>query len=137
VIHRPPHVIRQDEVREEPRRVTGCRDVQPRLDEVLPATEPADLRLRIVGALAHVLVPLQPVARHAVGVNDRHQVHVDHARQLVVAHLDGVLDAVVERVGTARAERRLERIEDEVLCLGAHGVDGDLPARVVRSADGR
>ena len=46
-----------------------------------------------------------------------------------------MLDPVVERIWPARAERRLEGIEDQFLGRGADGVDGHLPAGVVRPPD--
>ena len=39
--------------------------------------------------------------------------------------------------GPRGAERLLERVEDQTLGLGADRVDRDLPARLVRPADGR
>ena len=58
------------------------------------------------------IVPLQhPVGRRPVEVDDRGQVHGDHASKLVIGHLDGVIDAVVERVRTrwAQAPPRMRR----------------------------
>ena len=86
--------------------------------------------------MAEVVGLEHPVGRGPVEVDHGREVHGDHAGQLVVGHLDGVVDAVVERVRTGRADRRLERVEDHVVGLGADGVDRDLPARLVRAADG-
>ena len=46
-----------------------------------------------------------------------------------------MLDPVVEWIWPGRAERSLECIEDEFLRRGAHAVDRDLPAGLVRPAD--
>ena len=63
-------------------------------------------------------------------------VHRNHAGQLVVGHLDGVIDAVVQGVRTVWAEGRLVGVEDHLGGLGADGVNRDLPSSVVRPADG-
>ena len=72
----------------------------------------------------------------AVEVDHRGDVHGDQAGQLLVRHLEGVLDPVVERIRPGRAERRLVGVEDQLQGRGAHGVDRDLPAGLVGAADG-
>ncbi len=69
-------------------------------------------------------------------MDHRRKVHGDHPGELVIGHLDRVVDAVMERVWTGRADRGLEGVEDHVVGLGADGVDRDLPARLVRATDG-
>ena len=113
-------------------------DVQAGVHEVAPAGEPGGPSVQVVGAaVPQVLRPQDPVARGPIEVDHRGQIHRDHPGQLVVGHLDGVVDAVVERVRSGRAERRLVGVEDHLVGLGADGVDRDLPASLVRPADGR
>ena len=110
--------------------------MQPRVHEVAPA---ADLRLDVCRWVVAVEIGQEVVihdpVRFAIRVDHRGKVQRDHAGQLLVGHLDGMLDPVVERIGPGRAERRLECIEDEFLRRGAHAVDRDLPAGLVRPAD--
>ena len=63
LVHGPPDVIGQGEVREEPWRIGGGGDVQAGVDEVPQSGEPADLLGRIVGAVTHVVIPQHPVDR--------------------------------------------------------------------------
>ena len=86
--------------------------------------------------VAQVLRRPAPSRPRAVEVDHGGDVHRDHPGELLVGHLDGVLDPVVERVRPGRAERRLVGVEDHLHGLGADGVDRDLPAGLVRPADG-
>ena len=109
--------------------------MQPRVHEVAPAGEPADLVAGVVPVdLGQELIVRQPVGS-AIQVDHRGDVHCDHAGQLLVGHLDGVLDPVMEWIRPGRADRRLEGVEDQVLGRGAHGVDRYLPAGIVRPTD--
>ena len=136
LVDRTADVVDHLEVRKGPRRIGGRCDVQPSVHEVVPAGEPAEPVIGIVAAEPGQDAFVQDPIGSAIEVDHGGNVHRDQASQLLVRHLESVLEPVMERIRPGGPERRLVGVEEQLQRRGAHGVDRYLPAGLVGPGDG-